>query len=75
MSSGTEKAGPQMQSGGMDDGIVARAKELGFEVESRADGWYLTGELGEEVGPFAEPSNVEEFLNWLASLPKNNGEG
>jgi hypothetical protein len=62
------EGGPQMQPDDMDEATRQRAEQLGFKVEMREDGWYLTGELQEEVGAFSEIGQVRAFLDWLETM-------
>jgi hypothetical protein len=50
-----------MQPDGMDEATRERAEQFGFPVQKREDGWYLFGELGEEVGPSVEVSQSVKF--------------
>ncbi len=40
-----------------------------LKPEQRPDGWYLVGDQGEVVGPFATEADMQAFLRWLESLP------
>jgi hypothetical protein len=61
-----------MQSDGMDEPTRQRAEQLGLKVEKRDDGWYLMGELGEEVGAFSEVGQLRAFLDWLETMRRGD---
>jgi hypothetical protein len=62
-----------MRQDDIDEATRERAEQFGFIVEKRENGWYLFGELGEEVGPIAEVSQIQAFLDWLED--RRSGDG
>jgi hypothetical protein len=45
-----------------------------MKLEQRPDGWYLIGDLGEEVGPFTNESDAMEFLKYVEELQKKKAD-